>query len=103
MRKALFSFLTVTYILLMLSASFGSLFFETSKKGVQIDWSECEDVTGDNEEPTTEDSREFDENIKVDFLYSLQIIQFNSNRKASLYLHSNELNFPEIDSPPPQA
>jgi hypothetical protein len=103
MRKALFSFLAVIYVFLMLSASFGSLYFEDSKTAVQIDWSDCQDVSGDNEEPTTEDSREFDENVKMDFLYSLQKVKPNSNKSLALCLHLNRLHFPEIDSPPPQA
>jgi hypothetical protein len=103
MRKAFFSFLTVTYILLMLSASFGSLLFETSQNGVQMDWSYCGDRPNDNEEPTTEDSREFDENVKIEFSYGLQIVGPNTNKKAALYLHLNGFHFPEIDSPPPQA
>ncbi len=85
----------------MLSASFGSLIFETSKKSAQIDWSECEEVPSDNEE-TTEDSREFDENIKIDFSFGLQMIKSNSSKKATLCLNLIGFHFPEIDSPPPQ-
>jgi hypothetical protein len=101
MRKAFFSFLTITYVLLMLSASFGSLIFETSKKNAQIDWSECEEVPSDNEE-TTEDSREFDENIRIDFSFGLQMIKPNSSKKTALCVNLNGFHFPEIDSPPPQ-
>lgn len=103
MRKVFFSLLTITYVLLILSASVGSLCFETSKKSVQIDWSECEDMTGDNEEPTTEDNREYDEDIKIDFGFGMQTVFPISIRKASLDIHVAGFHFPEIDSPPPQA
>lgn len=103
MRKALFSFLTVTYVFLMLSASFGSLCFENSKKSVQINWSDCEDMPGETEESTVEDNREYDENIKIDFAFGGRTIFPTSCKKIPVYLHLNGFHFPEIDSPPPQA
>lgn len=102
MRKAFFSFFSVTYLLLILSASFGSLYLETSKKSVEVDWNTCEDVPGDTEEPVVEDSREFDENILLDFSYGVRVKNPSSNKKPSAYLHSTGFHFPEIDSPPPQ-
>lgn len=66
------------------------------------DWSQCEDLPSDNEEPT-EDNREYDENIKIEFSHGLQIIKPNSNKRTSLSDHLKGFHFPEIDSPPPQA
>ncbi len=86
----------------MLSASFGSLFWEASKKNMFADWSHCEDLPSDSEE-STEDTREFDENIKIEFSHGIQIIKPNSKKKTSLFLCARGFHFPEIDSPPPQA
>jgi hypothetical protein len=104
MKKTFISFLAAVYLLLMLSTTVERVCFENSKSTL-IDLSNCEDITGDNEEPSSEDNRECedDENIKADFSYGLQNLKANSVKRFSVYLNLNGFHFSEIDSPPPQA
>jgi hypothetical protein len=104
MKKTFISFLAAVYVLLMLSTTVERLCFENSKSTSSFGLSDCEGMSGDNEEPSSEDNREYEDdgNIKVDFSYGLQKINSHSNKHALVYCNLKGFHFSEIDSPPPQ-
>lgn len=97
--------LAAVYVLLMLSTTIERLYFENGECTSSYGLSDCEDMTGENEEPASEDNLESedDENIKADFSYSLKKIKPHSDRQTSVFLNMKGFHFPDIDSPPPQA
>jgi len=105
MKRAVISILAAVYVLLVLSANIERVSFESDKISSYIDFSDCQDAPLDNEEPASEDYRDYedDEKIKEDPSYSLQKVKPDLNKVGSSYFHSIGFHFPEIDSPPPQA